>query len=107
MSYEIVRTITIDKKNETISVTSACNNIRPLYFEKWTPQFKQDKTFKEKLYSIWEYIMWGEFKLTSSVSKRIKTASEMVRAMYDYDAPLDEKEILFEQWLYYAVGGLE
>jgi hypothetical protein len=35
MSYEKVKSVTIDLKNKKINVVSACNNVRPLSFEKW------------------------------------------------------------------------
>jgi hypothetical protein len=35
ISYEKVRSIKIDEKENKVYVTSACNNVRPLSYEKW------------------------------------------------------------------------
>jgi hypothetical protein len=35
MSYEKVKSVSIDLKNKKINVLSACNNVRPLSYEKW------------------------------------------------------------------------
>lgn len=35
MSYEKIKNISLDKKNKKVFITSACNNLRPLTFERW------------------------------------------------------------------------
>ena len=70
MSYEIIRSINI-KKDGTISVTGASNNVRPLYYSTWTysniPQ-------EERMFSMFTAIVSGTYHLQPSVSKRIRYA---------------------------------
>lgn len=37
MSYEIIKSITFDEKNQTIRLCSASNNITPKYYDPWYP----------------------------------------------------------------------
>ena len=51
MSYEKVKCITRKPKENKIIITSACNNVRPLYFRKW--EYGNDNmSYKEKMYSF-------------------------------------------------------
>jgi len=69
MSYEIVRSISINKDNE-VWCTSACSNIIPKTFEKWeilslskiAKESGRDECHKEILYLYWS----GEFQKTNN-----------------------------------------
>ena len=51
MSYEKVKCITRKPKENKIIITSACNNVRPLTFEKWE-YGKADMSYKEKMFYL-------------------------------------------------------
>ena len=58
MSYEIVRSITI--KGNDVFITSACNNLRPLTYSKWSVN---GASLNEKIGKVLLYIMDGELHL--------------------------------------------
>lgn len=85
MSYEKVKSIGI--KNGGVYITSACNNLRPLWFERW--QFKADSV-EEAVEKILMNIVYGEFHLynTKSLEKWNKVVNngevyQMVEKLYD------------------------
>lgn len=74
MSYEIVKSINIRK--DGISITSACNNVRPLHFSKW--EFKASTDQKENFFQLFLDIMNGNLHLQKSASKRLRYAMHEV-----------------------------
>jgi len=62
MSYEIVKSIKVDKKNKKVYVTGASNNVTPRWFNRWENEYlgeilqKQgyDAVVKEILYAYYE-----------------------------------------------------
>ncbi len=48
MSYEILKYASFSKKEKRITVTTACNNCRPLNYEKWEYQ-KKDMSFEQNI----------------------------------------------------------
>ena len=63
MSYEIVKSIGIKKGN--VYITSATNNIRPLWFARW--QFKANSV-EEAIEKVLMSIFYGEMRLYNSKS---------------------------------------
>ena len=85
MSYEKVKSIGI--KNGGVYITSACNNLRPLWFERW--QVKADSV-EEAVEKVLMNIVYGEFHLynTKSLEKWNKVVNndevyQMVEKLYD------------------------
>ena len=65
MSYEKVKCITRKPKENKIIITSACNNVRPLTFEKWE-YGKADMSYKEKMFYLLKDISGGNLQLNNS-----------------------------------------
>ena len=74
MSYEKVKTITI--KDNNIYITSACNNLRPLYFEKW--QLKADN-LKDAILKVSKHIYYGDLRIYKTVSKKWRELAKLLR----------------------------
>ena len=104
MSYAKIKTITLNEKENKITITSAENNIRPLMWSKWELQSNTNKTYEEKLYTLFENLMWGDFRLENSVNKKILNATTKTlkfRNTYDcywYEIPNEDKKTLFNTW---------
>ncbi|MGJ0148329.1 hypothetical protein ACR56S_11820 [Staphylococcus hominis] len=81
MSYEIVRSLSLDLDNMKAKMNSACNNITPLLFDKHeingNGQYKEINGVTEQeqfTLDLIKYVLGGEFKLRKSVSKRVRYA---------------------------------
>ena len=109
MSYAKVKTITINERENKITVTSAENNIRPLIYSKWELG-KTGSTFKEKMYSLFESLIYRDLQLQNSCNKKIINATNKIlneimeikdNSEYDYFHQFTEamKQELFEKWI--------
>jgi hypothetical protein len=58
MSYEKVKAISIDKKNNQVFITSACNNIIPLNYSKWGCKPYSDILKKRGLIAVQKEILY-------------------------------------------------
>lgn len=67
MSYEIVKSITV--KGNDVFITSACNNLRPLTYSKWSVS---GASLNEKIGKVLLNIMDGEFQLSPFNKKLAK-----------------------------------
>lgn len=107
MSYAKIKTIILNEKENKIIITSAENNIRPLMWSKWELQSNTNKKYEEKLYTLFENLMWGDFRLENSVSKKILNATSKALKFvntYDlhwYEIPDEDKKTLFDTWKYF------
>ena len=70
MSYEIVKNISYNKKNNKIFITSASNNLYPRVYSKW--EFMPDDPNKE-LY-LFHGIIGGSYQLSKSVNENWRYA---------------------------------
>ena len=75
MSYEIVRSLRLDKKNKKLFLTTASNNIYPKSFSKWEYMPKCDD-FEEKQLSFFHGIIGGSYKLDSCSNTNWRYAYE-------------------------------
>lgn len=81
MSYEIVRSLSLDLDNMKAKINCASNNIKPLLFDKYEidrkGQYKEINGVTEQeqfALDFIKYVLSGEFKLRQSVSKRLRYA---------------------------------
>ncbi len=112
MSYEKVKSITPKIGEGKVEVMSACNNVRPLIYSKWSFTTKNG----DELFETFIGILDGEFHIQKSVSKKIRFAMLMVykylekhkldsyeiyKKAHDYEVPegatKEEKEELYCQ----------
>lgn len=82
MSYEIVKTIKLKEKENKILITSACNNVRPLYFEEWEYRGKEND-WNEKLFKLFNDLLDGNLQMQKSCSKKIRFALNKVLETYE------------------------
>ena len=94
MSYEIVKSIVITK-NKQIFITSACNNVRPLWWNKW--EYRSRETFEETLFWLFKDILDGNLHLQSSVNPRIKNAIMINRIGYNHDCYKNADRVYIEK----------
>lgn len=74
MSYEIVRSVRYDRKENKVFIESASNNLRPLLFSRW----EVDDT--DCLLKLLEALMSGDLQLRkTNGTKKIRTAFDAVR----------------------------
>lgn len=64
MSYYKVKSVSFNKKKNKIFVTAACNNLRPLCYERC--EYGKDEPFEEKLLDFWVSVMEGNFQFLNS-----------------------------------------
>ena len=111
MSYEKVKCITRNEKKNKIFITSACSNVRPLYFRKW--EYGNDNmSYKEKMYSLLRDISGGNLQLNNSCYEWnyaiLKTKEEFGKDYYLYDRTrsnyniytLENKQYFGERYIY-------
>ena len=86
MSYEIVKTLTIDTEKLTARFASASNNVWPKTYEPFTYEFKRREDANAELSDLELFILdliqdveGGMLKLTSSVSVKVRYAFHKVR----------------------------
>ena len=84
MSYEKVKSISVKEKENKIYITSACNNVRPLTYDKW--EYCKDMSFEEKMFNLLRDISGGNLQLNNSCYKWnyaiIKTNEEKKYSLY-------------------------
>lgn len=61
MSYEILRSVCFNKKAQKIYVTSACNNVRPLYYTRYEYSCK-DMTFEQNIEYFFVSMLDGNYQ---------------------------------------------
>ena len=82
MSYEIVKNISHDKKNNKIFITSASNNLWPRTYSRWEfmPDKEGNKNKNKELY-LFHGIIGGSYQLSGSVNENWKYAENK---FYEY-----------------------
>lgn len=90
MSYEKVKSISIKEKDNKVIITSACNNLRPITFERWELG-KIGDSIDTKLCKLLKCIVWADLQLykSCSVKKGFKALIEKVNNEYS------EKELSY------------
>lgn len=74
MSYEIVKSIRYDRKENKVFIDSASNNVRPLLFSRWEVEGT------DCLLKLLKALMDGELQLRkTNGTKKIRTAFDAVR----------------------------
>lgn len=92
MSYEIIRGIKI-KKDGSITITGASNNVRPLYYSTWNFNGIPEKN---RLFVLFKAIIAGDYHLQTSCPARIRWAMMQVRK-YAKEHNIDTSEIYCNQ----------
>ena len=80
MSYEIVKNISLRKKDNKIFITSASNNVYPKYYSKW--EFMPDRANNQnenKELHLFRGIIGGSYQLSGSVNENWKYADNKFR----------------------------
>lgn len=91
MSYEIVKSITV--KGNDVFITSACNNLRPLTYSKWSVS---GASLNEKIGKVLLNIMDGELQLSAFNKKLAKWNYVATTAQYKNDATKEMHKNLWD-----------
>ena len=118
MSYEIVKTIKIDKVNKKVFIKSAANNVHPLYFRLWEATLFS-RLFEEKgLVALEKEILLEYFKgnIQKSNNNYEKSLILLDYQIYNWDTVGDKnsvrqtpkysydelKEVLYQNYIAYC-----
>ena len=85
MSYEKVKSVSFDKKNKKIWVTSACVNCTPLKYTRWEYGDRED--FKENIKKFFVDTLEGNFKFLKSCKwyEIVQEVLEHKREIYKHE----------------------
>ena len=99
MSYVKCKGITLKEKENSIKICGADNNVYPLTYSTYELSFKNNETFKEKMFEVFREISGGCLQLNNSLYKWnyaiIKTNEELNYGWSSLYYETEHKDTLF------------